>query len=219
MHMKFFNKIIPLFVLLIVVPGQSNAQIQDLGSVFWVAQKDCPSNYSAKADGSVLAVESNEDLFEVLSKTYGGDGFTTFALPNLLGRTTVGSGTSIATGNQIVQGAMGGQESYMMKPSDLPSHTHSTDGITVEFPASITQGTLKTPTNSLASGQADVFIDSLSSSNTVTMNNGGMTTQIQTLSVSTISGQTSEQSALDTRSPYQVLTPCIVTSGNVPVRP
>ncbi|MCB9780650.1 MAG: tail fiber protein [Alphaproteobacteria bacterium] len=47
----------------------------------------------AIADGSVLPISSNSALFSILGTTYGGDGKTTFALPDLRGRAAIGSGT------------------------------------------------------------------------------------------------------------------------------
>lgn len=62
--------------------------------------------------GQVLAINQNQALFSLLGTTYGGDGSTTFALPDLRGRTAVGQG------DQVGLGEVGGEESHALTPSE-----------------------------------------------------------------------------------------------------
>jgi microcystin-dependent protein len=64
---------------------------QTLGQIAEFAGDFAPSGW-ALADGQLLSIRGNEALFAVIGRTYGGDGITTFALPNLDGRTTIGAG-------------------------------------------------------------------------------------------------------------------------------
>jgi uncharacterized delta-60 repeat protein len=76
-------------------------------------------------DGRLLPLSQNTALFSLFGTTYGGDGHTTFALPDLRGRVPVG----VSPGNSPYElGVAGGQESVTLNSSQLPSHSH---GITV----------------------------------------------------------------------------------------
>jgi hypothetical protein len=69
-------------------------------------------------DGQLLNVPSFPQLFSVISNFFGGDGVTTFALPNLAGRIPVGSPTG-------QPGATNGAEQFVLTESQLPVHTHN----------------------------------------------------------------------------------------------
>ena len=72
----------------------------------------------ALANGQFLPINQNQALFSLLGTTYGGNGQTTFALPNLRGR------VPIHVGNGHIQGEAGGQEAHTLTQSELPQHTH-----------------------------------------------------------------------------------------------
>ena len=63
-------------------------------------------------------------LFSILGTTYGGDGRTTFALPDLRGRTAMGQGSN-PTGSSYPLGFMGGQETVLLNGSQMPVHSHN----------------------------------------------------------------------------------------------
>jgi microcystin-dependent protein len=77
----------------------------------------------AAAEGQLLAIAQNTSLFAVLGTTYGGDGQTTFRLPDLRGRTAMGQGSSffgsLAPGQQV------GTETVTLNTTHLPAHTHT----------------------------------------------------------------------------------------------
>lgn len=78
----------------------------------------------ALCDGQLLAVSSNDALFSLLGTTYGGDGETTFALPDIRGRVTIHAGTGPGlTPRQL--GQKGGAETHVLTANQLPSHTHT----------------------------------------------------------------------------------------------
>ncbi|MBD2867718.1 phage tail protein [Paenibacillus sp. IB182493] len=75
-------------------------------------------------DGRLLSISENELLFSLLGTTYGGDGQTTFAVPNLASRIPVGQGTNPQTGTNYVIGQRGGTENVTLTQTELPAHTH-----------------------------------------------------------------------------------------------
>lgn len=72
----------------------------------------------AACDGQLLPINQNQALFSLLGTTYGGDGRTTFALPDLRGRTPVHMGNGIALGEQ------GGERSHTLTLAELAPHRH-----------------------------------------------------------------------------------------------
>jgi microcystin-dependent protein len=72
----------------------------------------------ARCDGQILPINQNQSLFSLLGTTYGGDGRTTFALPDLRGRTPMHKGGGLALGQ------MGGQEGVALTQAEIPSHDH-----------------------------------------------------------------------------------------------
>jgi microcystin-dependent protein len=72
----------------------------------------------AFCEGQILPIADNETLFFVLGTRYGGDGVTTYGLPNLLGRLPVHQGSG------FVMGATGGVEEVTLTTDQTPSHTH-----------------------------------------------------------------------------------------------
>jgi microcystin-dependent protein len=77
----------------------------------------------AFCNGQVLPINQNQALFSLLGTTYGGDGRTTFALPNLQGRLPLHTGTLRAGGN-FVLGQRAGEEAHTLIVSEMPAHTH-----------------------------------------------------------------------------------------------
>jgi len=74
--------------------------------------------------GQLIAISSNSALFSILGTTYGGDGRTTFALPDLRARTPLGEGSGPGLTSRRL-GSRGGTQSVGLTQSTLPSHTHS----------------------------------------------------------------------------------------------
>jgi len=78
----------------------------------------------ALCNGQLLSIAQNQALFAILGTTYGGDGITTFALPNLQGRVPVGAG------NGIVLGESAGQSSHTLLQAEMPAHFHTANAST-----------------------------------------------------------------------------------------
>src|SRR5262245_66292769 len=72
----------------------------------------------AFCDGSLLVISQNDALFNLIGTTYGGDGQTTFALPDLRSRVPVHVGQGFALGQT------GGAETVTLTTSQIPAHHH-----------------------------------------------------------------------------------------------
>jgi microcystin-dependent protein len=77
----------------------------------------------AACQGQLLPVNQNQALFSLLGTTYGGNGQTTFALPDLRGRAIVGAGQGTGLAN-YGQGQAGGTESVALTIAQMPGHAH-----------------------------------------------------------------------------------------------
>ena len=80
-------------------------------------------------DGRTLPISQNTALFSLIGTTYGGDGRTTFALPNLNGRTPLGAGDGVAVTPRFL-GEVGGTEFVTLQPHQMPGHSHVMAGRT-----------------------------------------------------------------------------------------
>ena len=86
-----------------------------------------PRGY-AFCDGQLLQIAQNSALFSILGTTYGGDGRTTFGLPNLGARAPIHPGRGPGL-SQYRLGQTGGAASETLSESELPAHSHQWDGI------------------------------------------------------------------------------------------
>lgn len=74
-------------------------------------------------DGRLLPISENETLFNLIGTTYGGDGQSTFALPDLRGRVPIHFGTGPGLGNRFF-GSSGGVEEVTLTTAQIPAHNH-----------------------------------------------------------------------------------------------
>ena len=84
-----------------------------------------PPNGWAICAGQLMPISENEVLFQLIGTTYGGDGQSTFALPNLMGRVPVHQGTNPQTGRTFVMGELAGAENVTLTINQIPVHTHA----------------------------------------------------------------------------------------------
>src|SRR2546426_7916463 len=75
-------------------------------------------------DGQLLPISENETLFNLIGTTYGGDGQSTFALPDLQSRVPIHMGTS-TLGTTYTEGEKAGVEQVTLTTQQLPTHNHS----------------------------------------------------------------------------------------------
>jgi microcystin-dependent protein len=155
-----------------------------------------PYNFSPRGwafcNGQLLPISQNTALFSILGTTYGGNGQTTFALPNLQDRTPIGFGQGPGLSSYQL-GEVGGVETVTVTQGQLPSHTHSLMAST----AAATTGTPGT-TVALAAPGAPIYAPA---QNLATMGPVGGTGQPHA-----------------NRQPYTVLNFCIAVQGIFPTR-
>lgn len=113
-------------------------QIQAFGFNF-------PPQGWAFCDGQLLSIAQNTALFALLGTTYGGNGQTTFALPDLRGRSMVHAGQGPGL-SPIVQGQSAGVENVSILIGNMPAHTHN-----VTVSVNTATGEDAVPTNKIAS--------------------------------------------------------------------
>lgn len=78
----------------------------------------------AQCNGQLLSIAQNNALFALLGTTYGGNGTTTFALPDLRGRVPIHFGSPSPLGS-VVQGQAAGAETVTLTTANLPAHNHA----------------------------------------------------------------------------------------------
>lgn len=98
------------------------AQTFFLGQVIETGTNFCPRGFAIAA-GQLLSIQQNTALFSILGTTYGGNGVTTFALPDIRGRMVVGYG-QMPGGSFYTYGERAGQESITLTSANLPAHSH-----------------------------------------------------------------------------------------------
>ena len=88
-----------------------------------------PVNY-AMCNGQIMAIAQNTALFSLLGTTYGGNGQTTFALPDMRGRTPLHQGNGAGI-DPTVLGEMAGENNVTLTSGELPQHTHPISGAVI----------------------------------------------------------------------------------------
>ncbi|RAK67980.1 phage tail protein [Hymenobacter edaphi] len=97
-----------------------------IGEIRAISFPFAPKNW-AFCNGQTLPINQNQALFSLLGTTYGGDGVTTFKLPNLQSRVAVGSGQGPGLQNYAL-GQMGGNETVALTLDQMPPHAHVVSG-------------------------------------------------------------------------------------------
>ncbi len=182
-----------------LAPEEAYACASDpfLGSICWFAGNFAIKNY-AMCNGQLLAISSNTALFSILGTTYGGDGRTTFGLPDVRGRSLVHEGTGPGL-DTIRLGQKGGSETTTLTVNNLPSHSHS-----VDIPATNTLGNANTPNTDkiLSKTWPRMFSDQAQNTNLKSFD----------------TGNTGSGILFDNRSPYLGLNCEIALAGLFPPR-
>ena len=142
-------------------------------------------------NGALLSIAQYDALYVLIGTTYGGDGVSTFALPDLRGRAPVGAGQGSGMSPRQ-QGEIWGKETTTLIQSNLPSHQHQVQPAT-SFSASTQVGTLQSAAASndsvlAASNQRNAqFIASNAAGNVVTLSANNPAVQTSTVGSSNVS--------------------------------
>lgn len=152
-----------------------------------------------RCEGQRLAIRQYTALFAVLGTVYGGDGTSTFCLPNLGGRMPLhvgGSPSPYLSEHQL--GEQGGEATVTLQPSHLPPHTHTVNALT----AAASQSAPGPSTLLADAGAVPVYTGAA----------GGMAARATT-------GTAGASQPHNNMPPYLALSFCIATQGNFPSQP
>ncbi len=153
-----------------------------------------------ECNGQILSIAQNQALFSLLGTTYGGNGQTTFALPDLRGRIATGAGSD-AFGVTYTKGSVEGTENTVLITSNLPSHNHTLKVYNGPGDTNIAAG------NSLATGQT-LDLNEVDASYSTAEPRTSLSPQMVS--------NTPFGNPIDNRQPYLVLTYIIATQGYYP---
>lgn len=147
----------------------------------------------AFCDGQILPINQNQSLYSLLGTTYGGDGRTSFALPDLRGRTPIHVGAS--NGTHHAQGQKSGEETHTLSAAEMPQHDHVAQ-------ASNSDGNVNTAPGHLLARSLNTYASP------------GTTVPLHSGSVTNVGGG----QAHDNMQPYLALNFCIALRGLFPSR-
>ncbi|MBK8556064.1 MAG: phage tail protein [Lewinellaceae bacterium] len=156
----------------------------------------------AQCNGQLLAISQYTALFSLLGTTYGGDGRTTFALPDLRGRTPIGYGQGPGLSN-IQLGQVGGIEQVTLITNNLPAHSHVA---TTNVAVTSANASSEEPAGNIIATQGNNFFAAPAAGNG---NMGGVSTTVQ---------NTGANVPFGVREPYLGLNFCIALQGIFPSR-
>ncbi len=161
------------------------------------------------AKGQLLPIANYTALFSLYGTTYGGDGRKTFALPDLQGRISMGTGRGPGLADYRL-GQKIGVETTTLTAQNLPSHTHEAT-TTTTLKATTDSGNRASPAGSVL---ANAGIDRIYSSSTpdVTLSSGSA------VSTTTVSATTGQATPIPNMQPTLTVTPIICVNGTYPSR-
>ena len=167
-----------------------------VGQIILVGFNFPPRGY-ATCDGQLLSIAQNTALFSLLGTQYGGNGQTTFALPDLRGRTPIHKGQGPGLSNRSI-GETSGTEATTLTMSNLPAHTHSLNAVSEV-------GTVGAPVGAFLAATGSFDPEYRPS---------GTAVQMSPQSVGIVGGN----QPVDNMQPYLVLTYAIALQGIFPSR-
>lgn len=151
----------------------------------------------AQCNGQLLAISQYSALFSLLGTSYGGDGRTTFGLPDLRGRVAINQGQGPGLSDYKI-GQMAGKEGVTLTQNEMPSHSHPG-----QLHASSTGANQEEPQNHLL-GESAIYTDGAANQ---VMNSGAVTI-----------GLTGGNQPHDNLQPYLTINYCIALEGVFPQR-
>jgi microcystin-dependent protein len=155
-----------------------------------------PSGW-AMANGQILSIAQNTALFSLLGTTYGGNGTTTFQLPDMRGRVPVSQGQGVGL-SPYVLGETLGVETVTLNTAEIPAHTHAVN-------ANGAKGNESSPIGSFPAADASEITAEYSRGSSGTMN-------------ANMIANAGGSQPHENRQPTLVLTWCIALQGIFPAR-
>ena len=126
-----------------------------IAEIRFFAATFAPRNW-AYCSGQLIAINTNTALFSLLGTTYGGNGTTTFALPDFRGRVGVGVGTGAGLGT-ISLGQVAGTNSLTVLASNMPAHNHGFTGVNIKVNGA--GGEIASPVGGIIAGNASSYAE------------------------------------------------------------
>lgn len=173
-----------------------------LGELQYTGVSYCPPGW-ALANGQLLDLSQNQQLFSLLGTSFGGDGTRNFKLPDFRGRVSIGADS------QNKFGSHGGTETIQLKDENILSHTHTATTLTM-IKASSKGGTISSPNMAVLADDGSDKIYTSGMPNT-TMATGALS--------SVTSVHPAANQPIDNLQPYQAITVCIAIQGLYPTLP
>lgn len=158
--------------------------------------------------GQILPIAQNAALFSLLGTTYGGNGQSNFALPDLRGRMPIGQGQGPGLPSYTM-GQVSGTTNITLSTANLPAHTHPGAGLSINIPVSTGGPDTASPEGAFL---ADTGVEIFSSLSSAGKNYGAST-------VSGNTGITGASTPVSIMNPYLVINYSIATQGIFPSRP
>lgn len=181
-----------------------------LGEIRMFAGGYAPENW-ALCNGALLPINGNEALYSILGVTYGGDGRTNFALPDLRGRLAVHAGQGTGMTQNHLRGQAFGVEAVTITEATMPAHTHAFN--TYAQPA-----TSEDPTGRMLATNVPVNATSFTGMYNTTAFTTTPTPNFATMASQMITSQGGNQAHANIM-PGLVINFIIALQGNYPVRP
>ncbi len=205
------NKI-GIVLFLFILSFQLAAQEPFLGEIRIFAGNFAPRSW-AFCDGQLLSVDQNQSLFSLLGTTYGGDGRTTFGLPDLRGRAPIHAGQGASLSNYNL-GQNGGEETVALTESEIPSHNHDASATVeteVTLPVNDSESESLSPNgNYLAKSRVTAYSDTT---------NGTYLAKTEATSTATVTvGSTGGAQQHENRPPYLAVHYIICIQGIFPTQ-
>lgn len=183
-------------VVVAALAGPATAQEQILSEIKSFGFNFCPRGW-APLNGQILPINQNQALYSLLGTTYGGDGRTSFALPDMRGRASVSQGTLSGSNSDYTVGQKGGAETVTLTVPSMPGHNHNLMGTSAN-------ATAATAGNNHFAATPGVTTYAPSGTNT-TMNPN-------------VVGNAGGSQSHENRMPFIATTWCIATQGIFPSR-
>ena len=173
-----------------------------MGQIRIIGEQFCPRG-TAEADGRLLAVQSFQALFSLYGTTYGGDGRTTFALPDLRSRRAVGIGAGGGLEQRFL-GQKGGREFVTLSTRNLARHSHAVNANNLDGDKAGPGGKILAAAPPNGTGSETIYSDKEPN-------------RLMAEEMLALAGAANPE-PIDIRSPFLTLRYCVVLNGMYPSR-
>lgn len=204
------------------IRAEENSPDPYVGSVMWTGGIYCPRGY-VKANGQILSIQDYQSLYALIGPTFGGNGVSTFGLPNLQGQEVIGTGQGKGLSTDFAWGQKTNTTGTLQLPETLnPAHKHDLvtplqvdSNVTIEAPGSSNKEA--TPENNYfawISGNNAAYSHTYTHDVTPLLEVSDRTPD--TVTTAPMSDQ--EQDQIPARGPQLAVTACICVEGLFPNR-